>query len=320
MAAVLPRLAAVPTVEVRRLAKRYPGVVAVADVSLDAAAGEVTAVLGPNGAGKTTTVEICTGLRRADTGSVRILGLDPQRDVAALRARVGVMPQGGTSASGVYPSARTGEVLRLHAAFHADPLGVDPLLERLGLEKVARSAWRRLSGGEQQRLSLALALVGRPDVVFLDEPTAGLDVQGRHTTWELIGELRGAGVAVVLTTHALDVAESLADRVVIVDAGRVVANGTPASLTRAGAAGRELRFEAPARLPLTELLAALPVGLTATETAPGHYLVSGPVSPDVVAAVTSWCAGRGVMADHLSTGSRTLESVFLELTGRDAAQ
>jgi ABC-2 type transport system ATP-binding protein len=303
-------------VEVTSLVKRYGDLTAVADVSLTAAAGEITAVLGPNGAGKTSTIEICAGLRTSDGGQVRVLGLNPHRD-HALRSRVGVMPQGGGTASGVYPSARAGEVLRLYAALHAHPLPVDALLERLGLTQVARTPWRRLSGGEQQRLSLALAVVGRPEVVFLDEPTAGLDVQGRHATWELIGGLRTAGVAIVLTTHALDEAEQLADQIVIVDAGRVVASGTPASLTRSVSGPAELRFHAPARLPLDDLLTALPLGLTADEPIAGQYVVAGAITPDVVAAVTAWCASRGVMPDRLSTGGRTLEAVFLDLTSHD---
>jgi ABC-2 type transport system ATP-binding protein len=298
------------------LAKRYGSVVAVEDVSLHAAAGEVTALLGPNGAGKTTTVEICAGLRSADSGSVAVLGLDPVRDAAALRPRVGVMPQGGSSASGVYPAARVGEVLRLYAALHAHPLPVDALLKRLGLEKVAGTAWRRLSGGEQQRLSLALSVVGRPEVVFLDEPTAGLDVQGRHATWELIGELKAAGVAILLTTHAIDEAEQLADEVVIVDAGRVVAAGSPASLIETGEHNRELRFDAVPGLGLSGLLTELPPGTRASETASGRYLVTGDITPDLAATVTSWCAGQGVMPDRITTGARSLEDVFLALTGK----
>jgi ABC-2 type transport system ATP-binding protein len=301
-------------VEASGLAKRYSDVVAVADVSLSAAGGEVTAILGPNGAGKTTTVEICAGLRHSDAGRVSVLGLDPVRDSAELHCRVGVMPQSSSTASGVYPSVRAAEVLRHHAALHARPLPVDVLVERLGLTKVAATPWRRLSGGEQQRLSLALAIVGRPEVVFLDEPTAGLDVAGRHSTWDLIRDLRSAGVGVVLTTHALDEAELLADRVVIVDAGRVVAHGTPAELTRRDAGAAELHFEAPSGLPLNGLLAAAPPGLDATEPSPGHYVVTGTITPDTVAAVTAWCASQGVMTDRLTTTTRTLEDVFVELT------
>jgi ABC-2 type transport system ATP-binding protein len=304
----------VSAVEVSSLGKRYGAVTAVSDVSLRAATVQVTAVLGPNGAGKTTTIECCAGLRTPDDGSVRVLGLDPQRDARTLRARVGVMPQGGSTASGVYPAARVGEVLGLYAALHATPLPADALLERLGLARVVRTPWRRLSGGEQQRLSLALAVVGRPDVAFLDEPTAGLDVEGRHATWALIGDLRAAGVAVVLTTHALDEAEQLADHVVIVSSGRVVAAGSPAELTRAAAGPGELRFDAPPSLPLDTLAATLPPGLKAQEASPGHYAVTGAVTPETVALVTSWCAAQGVMADRLTTGGRTLEAVFLELT------
>jgi ABC-2 type transport system ATP-binding protein len=304
----------VPAVEVSGLAKRYSEVVAVADVSFTAAAGEVTAVLGPNGAGKTTTVEICCGLRGADAGTATVLGLGPREP--SLRPRVGVMPQGGSGVSGVDPSARVGEVLGLHAALYAHPLPVEDLLDRLGLDQVVRTSWRRLSGGEQQRLSLALAVVGRPEVVFLDEPTAGLDVRGRHATWDLIRDLREAGVAVVLTTHGLDEAEQLADHVVIVDAGRVVAAGSPATLTSGDAGRRELRFDAPAGLPLAELRGLLPTGINAAEPSAGHYVLAGQVSPDVVATVTAWCASHGAMPDRIATGSRSLEAVFLELTGK----
>ena len=224
-----------PAVVVADLVKRHGGVTAVDGVTFTADLATVTAVLGPNGAGKTTTVEICAGLRQADAGTVEVLGLDPGRDGRALRPRLGLMPQtGGSGASGVYPTARPREVLELFAALYADPLDPAVLLDRLDLTRVARTPWRRLSGGEQQRLSLALAIVGRPEVVFLDEPTAGLDLHGRHATWALVEELRAAGVTVVLTTHAMDEAERLADHVVIVDRGRTVAAGTPAELTRDG--------------------------------------------------------------------------------------
>ncbi len=306
----------VPAVEVWNLRKAYRDTLAVADVSFTAAAGAVTAVLGPNGAGKTTTMDICCGLRTADAGSVTVLGLDPRRAGAALRTRLGVMPQtGGSGAAGVYPGARAGEMLALFAAMYADPLPIDPLLGRLGLSQSARTPWRRLSGGQQQRLSLALTVVGRPELVVLDEPTAGLDVQARHATWELVRDLRSAGVTVLLCTHAMDEAEQLADHVVIVDQGRVVAEGAPAALTRAEATARALSFDGPAGLPLDELLAALPAGSRARELSPGRYQVDGDVDPQFLATVTGWCAGRGVMADRLSTGGRTLEDVFLDLTG-----
>ena len=306
-----------PAVEVRDLVKRYGDITAVAAASFVAERAAVTAVLGPNGAGKTTTVEICAGLRRPDAGTARVLGRDPVRDAAALRARVGVMPQtGGSGAAGVYPSARPLEVLRLFAAFYADPVPPGDLLERLGLTDSARKPWRRLSGGQQQRLSLALAVIGRPELVFLDEPTAGLDVQARHATWQLIDELRMAGVSVVLTTHAMDEAERLADRVVIIDSGRVVATGSPAELTAGAGPSHRLSFSAAARLPVRELAAALPAGSTVEEVSAGRYVVEGDIDPALVAAVTAWCAGHGVIPEGLTTASHSLEDVFLGLTGK----
>jgi ABC-2 type transport system ATP-binding protein len=304
----------VAAVEVSHLARRYSPTAGIDDVSFEAAEGAVTALLGRNGAGKTTTVEICCDLRRADSGFVKVLGLDPRRDHDLLASRVGVMPQtGGSGACGIYPSVRVGEIVRHYASMYAAPLPVDPLLERLDLIRVAKTPWRRLSGGEQQRVSLALALVGRPELVFLDEPTAGLDLHARHTTWDLIRELRAAGVAVVLTTHALDEAEELADSVVIIDQGSVVATGAPADLAK-GDTERELAFEATPGLDVKALSKSLPRGATAREDSPGRYLVGPKVDPNVVAAVTSWCASVGVLPDNLSTTGRSLEAVFLELT------
>ncbi|MDQ1694788.1 MAG: type transport system ATP-binding protein [Frankiaceae bacterium] len=220
---------------VEDLSKRYGATQALDGLSLAAAAAQVTAVLGPNGAGKTTAVEVCAGLRTPDAGRVAVLGLDPRRHAQELRTRIGVMPQtGGSGAAGVYPSVSPLSALRLFASLYAHPLEVDALLDRLDLTRVARTPWRRLSGGEQQRLSLALAVIGRPELVFLDEPTAGLDLHARRAAWQLIRELAAAGVAVVLTTHAMDEAERLADHVVIVDRGRTVAAGAPLELTAGG--------------------------------------------------------------------------------------
>jgi ABC-2 type transport system ATP-binding protein len=221
-----------PALELEGVEKRYGAVTALAGLSLSAATGAVTALLGPNGAGKTTAVEICAGLRRADAGTIRVLGLDPGRDHSSLRALVGVMPQtGGSGAAGIYPAVRPREALHLYASLYAHPLDPDALLERFDLIGSAKTAWRHLSGGQQQRLSLALALIGRPSLVFLDEPTAGLDVHGKHEVWSLIEELREAGVTVILTTHAMDDAEHLADHLVIVHRGRAVAAGTTQELT-----------------------------------------------------------------------------------------
>ena len=296
--------------EVDGLVKRYGSRVAVDGLSMSVRPGTVLALLGPNGAGKTSTVEVCEGFRPYDGGSVRVLGRDP-RD-PALRPRVGVMPQSG----GTYPGLRAGEVLRLFASFSRDPLDPDDLLERLGLTGVQRTACRRLSGGQAQRLSLAMAVVGRPELVFLDEPSAGLDPQARLATWDLVESLRRDGATVVLTTHLMDEAERLADDVVIVDAGRVVAAGSVQDLTRTEATG-QLRWRARPGLDLDQLLLALPEDCSAKESPAGSYLVEGRLDPQLLASVTSWCAGNGVMVEDLRLERRTLEDVFLELTGRE---
>ncbi len=281
-------------------------------LTLSVAHGSVTAVLGPNGAGKTTTIETCEGYRRPDAGSVRVLGLDPWADAARLRPRVGVMLQSG----GVYPGARGAEMLRHTASLHAHPVDVDALIERLGLGSCGRTVYRRLSGGQQQRLALAMAVVGRPELVFLDEPTAGLDPQARRATWDLVGELRADGVSVILTTHHMDEAEQLADRVHIVEAGKVIASGSPEELCRGGAEN-SLRFSGRPGLDVASLLTALPAECTAVELAPGSYRVTGNVTPQLLATVTSWCAQHGVLPDRLSVERHTLEDVFLELTGKE---
>ena len=299
-------------VEIVSLVKHYGHTAAVDGLSLRAELAQVTAILGPNGAGKTTTIEICEGFRRPDRGTVRVLGLDPARDGHVLRPRVGVMLQSG----GLPQAVPAGEYLRVMASFYAHPLDPAALLDRLGLAGSVRVPCRRLSGGQQQRLSLAAAIIGRPELVFLDEPTAGLDPQARHATWELIAELRAAGVSVVLTTHFMEEAERLADGVVIVDHGRLVAEGTPAELT--GTDG-QLRFRAEPGLSTDSLLSALPDGTAVKESPAGHYVVEvqGRVDPQLLAAVTGWCADHGVLAKDLSVESRTLEDVFLELTGRE---
>jgi ABC-2 type transport system ATP-binding protein len=228
-----------PAVATRGLLKRYRGRAVVDQLDLTMPAGRVTALLGPNGAGKSTTIEICCGLRRADAGEVRVLGLDPVRDAATLRPRLGVMLQEG----GVYSGANAREMVHHVAALHANPLDPDALISRLGLADTGRTTYRRLSGGQKQLLALGLAIVGRPELVFLDEPTAGLDPHARHATWSLISELREAGVTVVLATHLMDEAERLADQVVIVDRGRCVAAGSPTELTGGSRRLEDVFFE-----------------------------------------------------------------------------
>jgi ABC-2 type transport system ATP-binding protein len=299
-----------PVVEVDGLVKRYGARTAVDGLSFKVERGSITAVLGPNGAGKTTTVECCEGYRRPDAGSVRVLGLDPQRQGAHLRPRIGIMLQNG----GIYSGVRADEMLRHMARLYAHPLDVSMLIERLGLGSAGRTPYRRLSGGQQQRLSLAMAMVGRPELVFLDEPTAGLDPQARRAAWELLEEVRRDGVTVVLTTHLMDEAERLSDRVVIIDNGRVVTSGTPAELTAGGA--RVVRFDGPAGLDRAALRAVLPGPVRVEEDGPGRYTIEGEIRPELLAALTAWCAEQGVMPEGLRVGRRTLEEVFLELTGR----
>ncbi|MBI9115018.1 ABC transporter ATP-binding protein [Sanguibacter suaedae] len=295
-------------VEIRGLTKTYDGRAIVDGLDLTARRGEVTAVLGPNGAGKTTTVECCEGLRTPDGGTVRVLGLDPVVDSALVRERVGVMLQDG----GLPTSVRALEMLRHVSTMYADPRDVAELADRLGLTSFARTTVRRLSGGQRQRLALATALVGRPELVFLDEPSAGLDPQSRHAVWELVRELRETGVSIVITTHLMDEAESLADHVVIVDHGRVIAEGAPATLLASDSS--TLTFTARPALEAVSLAAALGAGVE--ETSPGSYTVTGAVTPATVSILARWCADRGVLVHRLSTGRRTLEDLFLDLTGR----
>ena len=299
-------------VEVRGLVRSFGAVRAVDGLDLLVQPAMVLALLGPNGAGKTTTVEVCEGFLHPDAGVVRVLGLDPIADGAALRPRIGVMPQGG----GAYPGVRAAEMLGLVAVCAARPLDVGWLLDLLGLTGVGRVPYKRLSGGQQQRLALACALVGRPEVVFLDEPTAGMDPQARRLVWDIIDGLRADGVSVLFTTHLMEEAEALADQVVIIDHGRVVAQGSPAELNTAGAQ-RQLRFGARPGLDLRPLCTALPEGCRASEPRPGGYLVEGLIDPQVMATVTAWCAQQGVLAEDLRVAKRSLEDVFLELTGRE---
>ncbi len=308
-----------PAVEIVDLVMSYGDVRAVDGLSLVAEAGRVTAVLGPNGAGKTTAIECCEGLRIPDAGQIRVIGLDPVRHAEQVRARIGVMLQDGGLPSGAPALA----CLRHVAAMYARPRDVEELTARLGLAAFARTTVRRLSGGQRQRLALACAVVGRPEVAFLDEPTAGLDPQGRHAVWDLVTELRSDGVAVVLTTHLMEEAETLADAVAIVDHGRVIAEGSPTSLRTAGGAGG-LRFAGPPGL--AEAMTRDLGDVVVSEVAPGAYVASssspGGEDDDAatasrIAALSAWGARRGALLTGFAAGARTLEDVFLDLTGRD---
>jgi ABC-2 type transport system ATP-binding protein len=299
----------VDAVEVSGVVVRYGDTTAVDGVSLTVPRGQVLGLLGANGAGKTSLLSVLGGFRRPDAGTARVLGLDPFAEHDALMPRIGVMLQSG----GVYPWVRAGEILRLFASFAAHPLELDPLIDRLGLRPRLGTAYKRLSGGEQQRLALALAVVGRPELVFLDEPTAGMDPAARHATWDLISELRADGVAVVLTTHLLDEAERLADSVVIVNRGRVVATGTPAELTTVAGIER-LTIRAEPDLPLARLREKLPDGVDVAECAPGEYAIRGRLATDTVAVVLAWFAAEGAHVTSVNSERRTLEDVYLALT------
>lgn len=298
---------------------RYGDKVAVDGLSLTVERETITAVLGPNGAGKTTTLETCEGYRRPQQGMVRVLGLDPVRDRRELLPRIGVMLQDGGAWSGV----RAMEMLRHMARLHAHPLDVDQLGERLGLEECGSTPYRRLSGGQQQRLGLAMALVGRPEIAFVDEPTAGMDPKARRGTWELLEELRASGVTVVLTTHYMEEAERLADRIHIIDRGRLIATGTALELTR-GSAGRQpaatIRLVVSRPFPPgapESLRQALGEQTEVTLLDEVSLLVTGPADASTLANISGWCQEHGVLPESLTLGQRTLEDVFLQLTGRE---
>jgi ABC-2 type transport system ATP-binding protein len=290
--------------ELDGVTKSFGDTHALQSLSLSAQRGAVTAILGPNGAGKTTLMEICEGLQNADDGLVRVLGLDPRRDAAQLRPRVGVMVQDG----GLPIMARPLELLRHIARMYAAPRNVDELVDLLGLDAFARTSVRRLSGGQRQRLALAIALVGRPDLVFLDEPSAGLDPQARLVVWDLIEGLRADGVSVILSTHLMDEAARLADHVAIIDHGAVLAQGTVAELIEG--------VGVPEAPPASGVEAA-PDGSVLSTVAPTPHAarLSGALTPAARTALARLADAHGLTLE-LEGGARTLEDVFLDLTGR----
>lgn len=302
-------------IELTDVSKHFGDTQALAGLDLTVAVGKVTGLLGPNGAGKTTAIEICAGLQRADSGEVRVLGLDPWRRTAEQRAQVGVMLQRG----GVSAGATAQQAISHVARFYTDSWSVAEVIDRLSLGSLGRTTFRRMSGGEQQRVKLACAMVGRPSLLMLDEPTAGLDPATRRDVWALIEELRAAGTTILLSTHAMEEAEHLSDHLVIVSHGRCVASGTAADLT-ADPDGQTLRFRAGHHLDRAALLRALPAGFDLVEEPPGSYRLTGArIDPATMAAVTAWCAEHGVMASELSVSQRDLEQVFLDVTGETRA-
>ncbi len=288
----------------------------VSDLSLVAEQGQITALLGANGAGKTTTLECAQGLQKRTDGTISLLGEDPDTADAGLRARVGVMLQDG----GLPPSARPLPLLRHIAGMYRNPAPLDALVDRLGIASFSRTTVRRLSGGQKQRLALAAALVGNPEVLFLDEPSAGLDPQSRQIVFDLIAELRTSGMGIILTTHLMDDAQRLADYVYIIDAGRNVAEGTVADLLRhephAGDDTRQrtLHFDGPPGLNLASVLSP---GLTVTEARAGSYEITGLLTAHDLASLTTWWAAQGIMPASMRLEARSLEDVFLDISGRN---
>jgi ABC-2 type transport system ATP-binding protein len=298
-------------VVVSDLVVRYGPRTAVSGLSFQAATGRVTALVGPNGAGKTSTVEVCVGLRAAAGGTVEVLGTRipaSGRERTRLNGRIGVMLQDG----GLYTTARPLELIAYLASLYPDAADPATLLEALGIDPALRTPVRRLSGGEQQRVKCAAALVGRPELAFLDEPTTGLDAVARRAFHDLIRDLVGQGTTIVLTTHLMDDVERLADRVVVVAAGRAIRDGSIDELV-----GEEesVSFRGPLHADLTGLRSVLPPGAGIEEGPAGHYRVSGAADPMVLSAIASWCAQHGVRTSDLSVGRRSLEDVIVELVG-----
>jgi ABC-2 type transport system ATP-binding protein len=302
-AAVAERSARRPevAVEVRGLRKAYDSVQAVDGIDLTVRRGEVLAVLGPNGAGKTTTVEILEGHRRADAGTVSVLGFDPAQREREFLERIGIVLQEG----GLDPAITVREAIELYSAAYPRPRDAREVIELVGLSGKADARASTLSGGQRRRLDLALGIAGDPELIFLDEPTTGFDPAARRASWELISNLRSLGKTILLTTHYMDEAQQLADRVVVIARGRVIAEGTPDSLGRDGHAVVSFRLPAYADgLPLPDGALAEREHVTFTTETPTRDL----------APILAWAAGRGMELEGLAVGRPSLEDVYLQLT------
>ena len=299
-------------IEVVDLVKTYDRKVAVDGVSFTVDEGEIFGILGPNGAGKTTTVECVEGLRAPDGGTISVDGLDPRRDRARLRTRLGAQLQ----QSELPDRIRVGEALDLYASFYRDPADWRELLARLGLADRVKTEYRKLSGGQKQRVSIALALIGKPKVAVLDELTTGLDPQARRDTWELVEQIRDAGVTVVLVTHFMEEAERLCDRIALIDAGRLVAVDSPAGLVSRVDGEQRVRFR-----PATQLDVALLTELPEVARVERHgpqLVVTG--TGNLLHAVTSVLARNQVVAADLRIEQAGLDDAFIRLTGRTLSE
>lgn len=295
-------------IRVEGLTKRYDGRVVVDDVSLSVEDGEIFAILGPNGAGKTTTVESIAGLRTPDAGTIEVFGFDPITDRADVKSRLGIQLQ----ESSFQDRVKVREVVETFGALYPDPVDASGLLERLGLADKADSQYVRLSGGQQQRVSIAVALVGRPRVVILDELTTGLDPQARRETWALVEELRDGGTTVVLVTHFMEEAERLADRLALIDRGRLVALDTPQGLIDAVGLEQRIRFTTASTIE-DEWLTHLPEvsGVTREN---GEIVVTG--DQRMLFSVVSMLAGREIVPGRFQVEPTTLDDAFVAITGR----
>jgi ABC-2 type transport system ATP-binding protein len=300
-------------IQVRGLRKSYGPLVAVEEVDLAVGAGEVFALLGPNGAGKTTTVEILEGYRRRDAGEVRVLGEDPARGSAAWRARIGIVPQ----STGVFEELTVAEIVRHFARFYPNPLHPDDVVELVGLGEQRGRRGGKLSGGQKRRLDVALGVVGNPELIFLDEPTTGLDPVARRQAWGLVSQLTALGKTVLLTTHYLDEAEALADRVGVIMGGHLIEVATPRELGGRSGAHAEVSFKAGGPLagrPLPQLPGA------SVETADGIVTVATAGATRVVAELAAWAAAAGLdELPELSVSRPTLEDVYLRMIAAQGA-
>jgi ABC-2 type transport system ATP-binding protein len=293
-------------IEVRALRKAYGPTQALDGVDLTVRRGELLAVLGPNGAGKTTLVEILEGHRSATSGEVSVLGFDPADRERDFRRRIGIV----TQEEGLDPLLTVAEAVDLYAAAYPDPRPTAEVLELVGLGERADVRTQALSGGQRRRLELALAIAGNPELIFLDEPTTGFDPAARRQSWELIASLREHGTTILLTTHYLDEAQHLADRVVVVAGGRVIAEGTPESL----GAGGEPRAQVAFKRPEASGGEPLPLPADVATERDGRIAFTTPAPTRDLAPIIAWAAARGVELEGLTVTRPTLEDVYLELT------
>jgi ABC-2 type transport system ATP-binding protein len=293
------------SVVVENLSVSYGDLVAVDNVSFEAPSGSVTVILGPNGAGKTSTIEVCEGFRTAKFGSVRVLGLDPVSDHRALTERMGVMLQGG----GVYPSARVRDVVSHFCALHNKGVNATKLIERVGLSNRSTGTWRKLSGGEQQRLSLALALAADPDVIFLDEPTSGVDIDGRDVIADIIRDLAARGTTVVLASHDMAEAEKVATHAVLFNSGKVIASGEITSLLTSR---KHLRFTSSEGLVPAELAVSIKSPVVAIGD--GVYEVASEPTPQLMTRISQWLADNSHPLLGVDMGKESLEDTYRRLT------